>query len=132
MGTIYSILPYDAAAHADPAAAVMRTGSHQVAAGFLAYGPATILVSTLGEGTQGVRLRSGEGRLLPGARGGGIPPRPRNMASTSPMCASGTGPMKAYIDDCLAGKDGPRFINELKEEKWRGPTYFDEVTSLDL
>ncbi|MFG1296094.1 MULTISPECIES: class 1 fructose-bisphosphatase [Xanthobacter] len=108
VGTIYSILPYDAAAHADPAAAVMRTGSHQVAAGFLAYGPATILVSTLGEGTQVFVYDREKADFFLARAAVEIPAETKEYGVNQSNVRQWHGPMKAYIDDCLAGKDGPR------------------------
>jgi len=108
VGTIYSILPYDPAAHADPAAAVMRPGRHQVAAGFLAYGPATILVSTLGEGTQVFVYDREKADFFLARAAVEIPAETREYGVNQSNMRQWHAPMAAYLADCLAGKDGPR------------------------
>ncbi|WP_454918456.1 class 1 fructose-bisphosphatase [Xanthobacter sediminis] len=108
VGTIYSILPYDAADHADPAAAVMRPGRHQVAAGFLAYGPATILVSTLGEGTQVFVYDREKADFFLARAAVEIPAETREYGINQSNMRQWDAPMAAYLSDCLAGKDGPR------------------------
>ena len=48
-GTIFSILPRHPTSLGE--AAFLRPGSHQLAAGFVVYGPQTVLVLTVGVGT---------------------------------------------------------------------------------
>ena len=57
VGTIFSVLPmpenYD---HSDPSSAVLQPGARQLAAGYVVYGPSTILVYTSGHGVHGFTL----------------------------------------------------------------------------
>ncbi|MFG1308935.1 class 1 fructose-bisphosphatase [Xanthobacter tagetidis] len=108
VGTIYSILPYDAAAHASPKDAVMRPGRHQVAAGFLAYGPATILVATFGAGTHVFVQDRASGAFLLARENVEIPAETKEYGVNQSNVRHWDAPMKGYIEDCLAGKEGPR------------------------
>ena len=108
VGTIYSILPYDPAAHPDPKDAVMRPGRDQVAAGFLAYGPATVLVATFGAGTQVFVHDRESGDFLLARAGVEIPAETKEYGVNQSNVRHWDAPMTRYIEDCLAGKEGPR------------------------
>ncbi|MEP9347981.1 class 1 fructose-bisphosphatase [Xanthobacter sp. KR7-225] len=108
VGTIYSILPYDAGNHADPKDAVMRPGRDQVAAGFLAYGPATVLVATFGAGTQVFVHDRESGDFLLARAGVEIPAETKEYGVNQSNVRHWDAPMTRYIEDCLAGKEGPR------------------------
>ncbi len=106
VGTIYSIMPLDTPE--DPAASVMRPGRHQVAAGFLAYGPATILVATFGAGTQVFVQDRTSGDFVLARTSVEIPADTKEYGINQSNVRHWAPPMKAYLDDCLAGKEGPR------------------------
>ncbi|MFS8038735.1 class 1 fructose-bisphosphatase [Xanthobacter sp. AM11] len=108
VGTIYSIMPYDPAEQADPKAAVMRPGRHQVAAGFLAYGPATILVATFGDGTQVFVHDRLSGDFVLARTEVEIPAETKEYGVNQSNVRHWDAPMQRYLDDCLAGKEGPR------------------------
>lgn len=108
VGTIYSIMPYDPAVNTDPATAVMRPGSNQVAAGFLAYGPATILVATFGEGTQVFVHDRQTGEFVLARTDVEIPAETKEYGVNQSNMRHWHEPMRRYVEDCLAGKDGPR------------------------
>lgn len=108
VGTIYSILPYDPAVHADPVSAVMRPGVNQVAAGFLAYGPATILVATFGEGTQVFVHDRRSGDFVLARAAVEIPAETKEYGVNQSNARQWHAPMRRYVEDCLAGKEGPR------------------------
>ena len=87
----------------------LQPGSQQVAAGYCVYGPQTTLVLTVGDGVAMFTLdrEMGSWVLTAGRRadpGGHQGIRDQHVAT----CATGTPPVKRYIDECLAGKDGPR------------------------
>ncbi len=96
IGTIFSILPYDLEQHPDPAAALLQPGSAQIAAGFLVYGPATILVSSLGQGTQVFVFDHDTATFILAARRWRFRPRPRNTASTVERAPLGQGHAALY------------------------------------
>lgn len=108
VGTIYSILPYSAAQFPDPVDALKQKGSAQLAAGFLIYGPSTVLVSTLGAGTQVFALDRASGDFILAKAAVEIPAETKEYGVNQSNMRHWDTPMRAYIDDALAGKDGPR------------------------
>jgi len=106
VGTIYSIMPLDTPGA--PAASVMRPGRHQVAAGFLAYGPATILVATFGDGTHVFVQDRASGDFILARENVEIPAETKEYGVNQSNMRHWDTPMTAYMQDCLAGKTGPR------------------------
>ncbi len=56
VGTIFSILRRDPDNHSDAATDVLQQGTRQIAAGYILYGPSTMLVYTTGHGVHGFTL----------------------------------------------------------------------------
>jgi len=106
IGTIFSILP----AQDDPLASFLRPGREQLAAGYVIYGPQTALVLTLGRGTALWVLDPETGRFEP-AGPLAIPQRSNEFAINVSNYRHWAPPVRAYIDDCLAGETGPRDKN---------------------
>jgi fructose-1,6-bisphosphatase I len=106
IGTIFTILPM--LAGATPGASLLQKGICQLAAGFLVYGPQTALVLTLGQGTDIFVLdrRSGDFRLAAAAVE--IPLGTSEFAINASNERHWAPPVRGYIEDCLAGADGPR------------------------
>ncbi|MDZ5649306.1 class 1 fructose-bisphosphatase [Nitrospirillum sp. BR 11828] len=131
VGTIFSILGVEDAT--DPAASLLQPGHRQLAAGFLVYGPQTALVLTVGEGTEIFFLDKRPVEPLPAVHGGAgwASPAPRTpkaefvrmtspvtvMAETKEFAINASNQrhwapsIRTYVDDCLAGSDGPRAKN---------------------
>jgi len=108
VGTIFSVLRCpEGGAEADEKA-FMQPGTAQVAAGFAVYGPTTQLVLTLGDGTHGFTLDREIYTFVlthPDLR---IPEETQEFAINVSNMRRWEPPVKRYIDECLAGKDGPR------------------------
>jgi fructose-1,6-bisphosphatase I len=103
-GTLFSIYP---AAPGAAEASFLRPGTDQVAAGCILYGPRTRLALTLGRGTAGfVHDRSKGGFCLatPNIR---IPSGAAIFATNTAEYRYWEAPVQRFIDDCLAGADGP-------------------------
>ena len=103
IGTIFSVLP--AKGSANPFG---QPGSAQVAAGFVVYGPQTMLVLTLGAGVDMFTLdwRDQTFRLSrPQVR---IPDGTHEYAINASNYRHWEEPVRIYIDDCLNGTEGPR------------------------
>jgi fructose-1,6-bisphosphatase I/sedoheptulose-1,7-bisphosphatase len=86
----------------------LQSGVQQVAAGYALYGPATQLVLTVGAGVHGFTLdpNLGEFKLTqPGIR---IPADTDTFAINAANARFWEAPVKRYVDECLAGKSGPR------------------------
>jgi fructose-1,6-bisphosphatase I/sedoheptulose-1,7-bisphosphatase len=86
----------------------LQPGSTQVAAGYAIYGPVTMLVLTVGNGVVGFTLdpNLGEFKLThPNIR---VPVDTQEFAINSSNSRFWESPIKRYVDECLAGKTGPR------------------------
>jgi len=64
VGTIFGIRPGRPATGADAAAAALGPGTTQVAAGYIMYGPATVLAYTAGHGVHGFTLDTTTGEYV--------------------------------------------------------------------
>ena len=113
VGTIFSVLRCPKAASGEgyceaDEAAFLQPGTAQVAAGFAVYGPTTMLVLTVGDGAHGFTLDREMGSFVlthPDIR---IPEDTAEFAINMSNMRRWEAPVKRYIDECLAGKDGPR------------------------
>jgi len=86
----------------------LQPGTTQVAAGYAIYGPATMLVLTVGSGVAGFTLdhNLGEFKLThPDIR---VAADTQEFAINSSNSRFWESPVKRYVDECLAGKTGPR------------------------
>ncbi|WP_425284481.1 class 1 fructose-bisphosphatase [Aliiruegeria lutimaris] len=107
IGTIFSI--YEAKDDAN--ASVLRPASEQIAAGYVIYGPQSQMMLTFGKGVQQYVLdpESDRFRLLDAAKT--IPEGSSEFAINASNYRHWSKPIRAYIDDCLAGIEGPRGKN---------------------
>jgi fructose-1,6-bisphosphatase I len=112
VGTIFSVLRCPK--HADgkycepDEKAFLQPGRNQVAAGFAVYGPTTVFVLTVGDGTHGFTLdRETYGFVLthPDIK---IPADTEEFAINVSNRRRWEPPVRRYIDECLAGTEGPR------------------------
>jgi len=86
----------------------LQPGVAQVAAGYAIYGPTTMLVLTVGSGVVGFTLdpNLGDFKLThPDIR---VPVDTHEFAINSSNARFWEPPVKRYVDECLAGKTGPR------------------------
>jgi fructose-1,6-bisphosphatase I len=114
VGTIFSILPSGInmdQSNIDDPCRLLQPGTAQLAAGYVIYGPQTALVLTLGDGTMIFTLdpRSKVFRLT--CRDAEIIPTTNEFAINSSNSRQWDGHIRAYVDDCLAGEDGPHGTN---------------------
>ena len=112
IGTIFSVLRCPKGADGtvgDPGEKeFLQPGSKQVAAGFAVYGPTTVLVLTVGDGTHGFTLDREMGSFIlthPDIR---IPEDTAEFAINMSNMRRWETPVKRYIEECLAGKTGAR------------------------
>lgn len=103
-GTIFSILP----ATGDAVATFRQPGTALLAAGYVVFGPHVSLVLTLGAGTSVYTLDPGTGRFRLARSKVEIAPRTRDYAINASNARHWSDPVRAYMTDCTAGKDGPR------------------------
>ncbi len=109
VGTIFSVLRRPENAGVEPGVGeFLQPGSAQVAAGYVVYGPSTMLVLTLGHGTHVFTLDREVGSFLLTRRNVRIPEQTSEFAVNMSNRRFWEPPMQRYVDDLLAGKDGPR------------------------
>lgn len=89
----------------------LQAGSQQEAAGYAIYGPATMLVLSVGNGTHAFTLDPEIGEFLLTQRNLQIPERCSEFAINASNSRFWQPPIKRYVEECLAGVDGPRERN---------------------
>lgn len=107
IGTIFSVLlkPEGAGVSEQD---FLQAGCQQVAAGYCIYGPQTTLVLTVGDGVAVFTLDREQGSFVLTQNRLHIPEDTKEFAANMSNMRHWDAPMKRYIDECLAGKDGPR------------------------
>ncbi len=111
VGSIFSVLR--APAHLAEGATLcdadfFQAGTQQVAAGYALYGPTTMLVLSVGNGVVGFTLDPVMGEFMlthPELR---VPEDTQEFAINASNSRFWEAPVKRYVDECLAGKTGPR------------------------
>ena len=112
IGTIFSVLKK----HNDKPDAIepvseadfLQAGKQQVAAGYCIYGPQTTLVLTVGDGVAMFTLDREQGSWVMTADQIRIPEDTREFAINMSNMRHWDSPVKRYVDECLAGKEGVR------------------------
>ena len=106
IGTIFSILKKpDGADSSGLNEMFLQPGVKQVAAAYVAYGPSTQLVITLGSGTAAFTLDKNEWWLTTPRMQ--IPLDTKEFAINASNARHWEPPVKRYVDEMLAGKTGP-------------------------
>jgi fructose-1,6-bisphosphatase I len=86
----------------------LQAGCKQVAAGYCVFGPQTTLVLTVGDGVAIFTLDREQGSFVLTQEDVQIPADTREFSINMSNMRHWDTPVKRYIDDCIAGKDGPR------------------------
>jgi fructose-1,6-bisphosphatase I len=108
IGTIFSVLKKPEGHVAVQEADFLQAGSSQVAAGYCVYGPQTTLVMTVGDGVAMFTLDREQGSFVLTQEHVQIPADTQEFAINMSNMRHWDEPVKHYIDECLAGKSGPR------------------------
>jgi len=108
IGTIFSVLRCPEGVTEPDDLAFMQPGTKQLAAGFAVYGPSTMLVLTLGHGVAVFTLDREQGSFILTEENLRIPEDTAEFAINMSNMRHWEAPVKRYIDECLAGKGGPR------------------------
>ena len=111
VGTIFSILRAPKGVANPTAADFLQPGTTQVCAGYALYGPATMLVITTGHGVNGFTLDSDIGEFMLTHPNMIIPADTVEFAINSSNERFWEKPVQRYVEECVAGKTGPRGIN---------------------
>lgn len=86
----------------------LQTGATQVAAGYALYGPTTMLVLTVGNGVVAFTLDPNLGEFMLTHSALKVPEDTQEFAINASNSRFWEPPIKRYVDECLAGKSGPR------------------------
>lgn len=108
VGTIFSILKAPKGVENPSASDFMQPGTTQVAAGYCLYGPSSIMVITTGQGVKMFTLDRDMGEFIMTRDDVKIPEDTKEFAINASNSRHWEAPVKRYIDECLAGKEGPR------------------------
>lgn len=108
IGTIFSLLPVPNANVGEPTTSFLQPASNQVAAGYVIYGPQCALVLTVGDGTHVFTLDQASRTFKLSRPNTRIPRESREYAINASNQRHWDSTIKAYVEDCVAGRDGPR------------------------
>ena len=86
----------------------LQPGASQVAAGYALYGPVTMLVLTVGNGVVGFTLDPNLGEFKLTHPAITVPEDTQEFAINASNSRFWEPPVKRYVDECLAGRTGPR------------------------
>ncbi|WP_447777954.1 class 1 fructose-bisphosphatase [Variovorax boronicumulans] len=112
VGSIFSILRAPASVVENgrdvTEADFLQPGATQVAAGYAIYGPAAQLVLTVGDGVAVFTLDPDLAEFVLTQANVQVPVDTQEFAINSSNARFWEPPVKRYVDECLAGKPGPR------------------------
>ncbi|MBC5784422.1 class 1 fructose-bisphosphatase [Ramlibacter sp. USB13] len=108
IGTIFSVLRMPEDDRGVDEGDFLQCGRKQVAAGYCIYGPQTTLVLTVGDGVAMFTLDREQGSFVLTQEDVRIPEDTKEFAINMSNMRHWDAPVKRYIDECLAGKEGPR------------------------
>lgn len=125
IGTLFSILP--ALSGVEPAThSFLQTGSVQLAAGFIVYGPQVSLALSLGAGTSLFVMDPHSGQFIQIAHKLRLPARTAEFAINASNQRHWDASIRAYVDDCIRGDSGPRgqnfnmrWVGSMVADAWR-------------
>jgi fructose-1,6-bisphosphatase I/sedoheptulose-1,7-bisphosphatase len=86
----------------------LQPGATQVAAGYAIYGPVTMLVLSVGNGVAGFTLNPNLGEFVLSHPNIQVPADTGEFAINTSNSRFWEPPVKRYVDECLAGRSGPR------------------------
>jgi fructose-1,6-bisphosphatase I len=107
IGTIFSVLRKPEGSQVSEKD-FLQAGSKQVAAGYCVYGPQTTLVLTVGNGVAMFTLDREQGSFVLTQENVQVPADTQEFAINMSNMRHWDAPIKRYVDECLAGKEGPR------------------------
>lgn len=126
IGTIFSVLPVNAAPQTHGLPNFLQPGKNQLAAGFFVYGPQLALVLTLGSGTDIFVYSPRISTFIRAYPDMAIPASTQEFAINSANYRHWDDAVRHYFDDCLQGTTGPhgrefnmRWIGALVAEVYR-------------
>lgn len=124
IGTIFSILRRpDGVPARSTEEEFLQPGVKQVCAGYALYGPSTMMVLTTGHGVNGFTLDQRIGEFILSHPNMTIPEDTNEFAINAAYTRFWEPPIKRYVDECLAGKEGP--LGKDFNMRWAGAMIAD-------
>jgi fructose-1,6-bisphosphatase I len=111
VGTIFSILRAPQGRTSQTIDDFLQPGTAQVAAGYALYGPAAMMVITLGWGVHGFTLNREAAVFALTHRDMRIPETAREFAINTSNERFWEPPVRHYVRECIQGKAGPRGVD---------------------
>jgi fructose-1,6-bisphosphatase I len=108
IGTIFSIAHAPQWMKADDPSAFLQPGTQMVAAGYVLYGPSTMLVMTTGHGTHSYTLDKTHGGFLLTTANIKVPEQTSEFSINASNQRHWEEPIQQYISELIAGTEGPR------------------------
>lgn len=142
LGSIFSVLHAPEVGRRAVDADFLQKGREQVAAGYALYGPATMLVLSVGTGVHAFTLDPALGDFMLTHRDLRIPPETSELSVNASNTRFWEAPVKRYVNECLAGTTGPRekdfnmrwiasTVAEAHRLLLRGGVFLDPVDASD-
>lgn len=110
VGTIFSILISKEGIDAE-LDDFLQKGVEQICAGFVLYGPSTMMILTTGQGVNGFTLDQDVGEFVLTHRDMKIPEDTQEFSINMSNQRFWEPAVQQYIDECMQGEDGPRNKN---------------------
>jgi len=111
IGSIFSILRAPEGCVEPTVADFLQPGTNQVAAGYALYGPAAMMVLTLGRGVHGFTFSRELSAFCLTHPGLQIPETAYEFAINASNERFWEPPVRRYVKECLQGKTGPRGVD---------------------
>ena len=108
VGSIFSVLRAPNGEQPVTEQDFLQAGAEQVAAGYAVYGPATMLVLTVGNGVNGFTLDLNLGEFMLTHPAMQVPADTSEFAINASNSRFWEAPVKRYVDECMAGRTGTR------------------------
>jgi fructose-1,6-bisphosphatase I/sedoheptulose-1,7-bisphosphatase len=108
VGSIFSILHAVRPGEAPRQEDFLQPGARQVCAGYVIYGPATMIVLTVGTGAHGFTLDPQLQEFMLTHPNLGVPEHTGEFAINASNARHWEPAVRRYVDECLAGRTGPR------------------------
>jgi fructose-1,6-bisphosphatase len=108
VGTIFSVLRAPDGVTEPATADFLQPGTRQVCAGYALYGPAAMIVITLGTGVHGFTLDPEIGAFILTHPDLAVPSDTQEFAINASNQRFWEPPVRRYVEECLAGRNGGR------------------------
>ena len=108
VGTIFSVLPHPFRGTTPGSAGFLQPGRKQVAAGYVVYGPSTVMILSCGQGVTAFTLDRRTGDWVKTRDRVQVPAKTSEFAINVSNQRYWEKPVQRYVAECLSGESGPR------------------------